>query len=47
MVLERWGITAGVYIEGEPLRPYEPPPSVEVIRQDIMDAARARGLSFL
>jgi GNAT superfamily N-acetyltransferase len=42
--LEEWGIVAGVYLEGEPLREYEPPPSTDVIRQDIIAAAGAKGL---
>ena len=47
MTRSRRGVSeAGVYLEGEPLREYEPPPSVDVIRQDIIDAAIAKGLSF-
>jgi hypothetical protein len=42
--LSSWGISSGIFLEGEPLRPDEPPPSSEVIRRDVLDAAGRRGL---
>jgi hypothetical protein len=42
--LAEWGIVAGVFVEGEPHRPHEPPCSCEVLRQDLIDAAKAKGL---
>ncbi len=37
-----WGITDGLYVEGEPHRPYEPPCTTEVLRQDILDLVERR-----
>ena len=34
--LREWGITTGIYIEGEEHRPYEPPPTSDVLREDIL-----------
>lgn len=43
-VLEEWGVAAGVYVEGEPHRPQEPPSTSEVLREDILKLARDKGL---
>lgn len=42
--LETWGISDGIYVDGEPHRPYEPPCTSDVLRQDILAIARTRGL---
>jgi GNAT superfamily N-acetyltransferase len=42
--LSSWGISGGIFLDGEPLRPNEPPPTSEVIRRDVLDAAGRRGL---
>jgi hypothetical protein len=42
-VLRSWGISDGIYVEGEPYRPYEPPCTSDVLRQDLIElAARKR-----
>jgi hypothetical protein len=40
--LRSWGISDGLFVEGEPHRPYEPPCSSEVLRNDILDIARGK-----
>ncbi|MBU1699907.1 MAG: GNAT family N-acetyltransferase [Candidatus Eisenbacteria bacterium] len=35
-VLHAWGISNGIYIEGKPHRPYEPPLTSEALRDDIL-----------
>lgn len=42
--LAEWGITNGIYVEGEEHRPHEPPCTSEVLREDIMKLARQKGL---
>jgi len=42
--LMSWGISGGIFLDGEPLRADEPPPSSEVIRQDVLEASRRRGI---
>ncbi len=43
-VLAEWGIPQGTFVEGRPHRPYEPPFTSEVLRNDILELARAKGL---
>jgi hypothetical protein len=41
-----WGISDGVYLDGEPYRPYDPPWESEVLRTDLlelMEKKRERG----
>lgn len=38
-VLTAWGISDGLYVEGEPYRPYEPPWTSEELRQDLIELA--------
>lgn len=40
--LRRWGISDGLYVEGEPYRPYEPPCTSDVLRQDLLDLAERK-----
>lgn len=40
--LTSWGISAGVFVEGEPHRPYEPPCTAEVLRSDILELAEQK-----
>jgi len=41
-VLQEWGIADGLYVDGQPYRPYEPPCTSEMLRQDLVDMV-ARG----
>lgn len=43
-VLDEWGIPDGVYVDGQPHRAYEPPCSTEILREDILAIARAKGI---
>jgi GNAT superfamily N-acetyltransferase len=43
--LAEWGISMGVFVEGKPHRPSEPPCSSEVLRQDLLELARSKGLA--
>ncbi|MBD3163422.1 MAG: hypothetical protein GF346_13100 [Candidatus Eisenbacteria bacterium] len=36
-VLQSWGISEGLYVEGELYRPYEPPCTSEVLRRDLLE----------
>jgi GNAT superfamily N-acetyltransferase len=38
--LRSWGISDGLYVEGEPYRPYEPPCTCDVLRQDLLELAK-------
>jgi GNAT superfamily N-acetyltransferase len=40
--LRSWGISDGIFVEGELHRPYEPPCSSEVLRSDILEIARGK-----
>ncbi len=42
--LREWGISDGVFVEGEPHRPNEPPCTSEVMRGDLVEVARRKGL---
>lgn len=42
--LRAWGVSDGVFVEGEPHRPYEPPCTCEVLRNDILEIAARKGL---
>ncbi|MFH1501628.1 MAG: GNAT family N-acetyltransferase [Candidatus Eisenbacteria bacterium] len=44
-VLSEWGISNGIYVEGEPHRPNEPPCTSAVLRDDILKLAREKGLT--
>lgn len=37
-----WGISDGLYVEGEPFRPYEPPCTSGVLRRHVLELARHR-----
>jgi GNAT superfamily N-acetyltransferase len=41
-VMRKWGISDGVFVNGEPHRPHEPPCTSEVLRQDLLDLAGER-----
>lgn len=42
--LRLWGISDGIYVEGEPYRPHEPPCTSDVLRRDLIEMAeRKRG----
>ena len=43
-VLLSWGISDGLYVEGEPHRPYEPPCTSDVLRQDLLEIAERKGV---
>jgi hypothetical protein len=38
--LRSWGISDGLYVEGEPYRPYEPPCTCDALRQDLLELAK-------
>jgi GNAT superfamily N-acetyltransferase len=38
-IMRSWGISDGLFVEGEPYRPYEPPWTSEVLRQDLLELA--------
>jgi len=38
-VLREWGISDGLYVNGEPYRPYEPPCTSEMLRNDLIELA--------
>jgi GNAT superfamily N-acetyltransferase len=40
--LERWGISEGIFVGGEPYHPYEPPCTSDALRRDILDLAERR-----
>jgi hypothetical protein len=42
--LRTWGISDGLYVDGQPYRPDEPPHTAEQLRQDLVRLARDRGL---
>lgn len=42
--LAEWGIIGGLYVEGEAHRPNEPPCSPDVLRRDILNLAKKKGL---
>jgi hypothetical protein len=42
-VLRYWGICDGIYVNGEPHRPNEPPCTSDVLRQDLLDLAERKG----
>jgi hypothetical protein len=35
-----WGISSGLYVEGEPFRPYEPPCTSDELRKMLLDLAQ-------
>lgn len=37
-----WGISDGIYVDGEPYRPHEPPCTSEVLRRDLLELASSR-----
>lgn len=37
VALRSWGISDGIFVEGEPYRPYEPPCTSEVLKRDILE----------
>lgn len=37
--LRKWGISDGLYVNGKPHRPYEPPCTSEVLRSDLLELA--------
>jgi hypothetical protein len=37
--MRSWGISDGLYVEGEPYRPYEPPCTSDVLREDLIALA--------
>jgi hypothetical protein len=41
-VMLSWGISAGVFLEGTPYRPYEPPFTSEMLRRDILEIAATK-----
>lgn len=41
-VLTEWGISMGVFVDGRPHRPDEPPCTSEVMRTDLLELARER-----
>jgi hypothetical protein len=40
--LSSWGISDGIYVEGEPYRPYEPPFTSDELRRDLIERAERR-----
>ena len=42
-VQSSWGISDGVYLQGEPYRPNEPPWTSEVLRRDVFELIEGRG----
>ncbi len=42
--LDEWGISDGVYLEGESYRPHEPPFTREQLREDLLRIAAEKGL---
>ncbi len=42
-VQRSWGISDGVYLQGEPYRPHEPPWTSEVLRRDLLDRIEIEG----
>jgi GNAT superfamily N-acetyltransferase len=40
--LRRWGISDGIYVEGNPYRPYEAPCTSDVLRQDLIALAKQK-----
>ena len=43
-VRRSWGISVGLLVEGKPHRQYEPPCTSEVLRSDILELARQKGV---
>jgi N-acetylglutamate synthase-like GNAT family acetyltransferase len=41
-VLRSWGISDGIFVEGEPYRSGEPPASSEVLRADLLELSRRK-----
>jgi hypothetical protein len=42
-VQSSWGISDGVYVEGEPYRAYEPPWTSDVLRRDLLELIEEKG----
>jgi len=40
-----WGISNGVFVEGQPYRPYEPPFTSEVLRRDLLELAAKKRIA--